>query len=266
MTNPHETPSVAPFAAHVITIDRKLNCACPTLADEPRRRVEAALRNTPWWRDRLGHRRFRQAVAELSTGDAQFGGLVFLGPRMPFAAPPPFADGFEPIQFGTRDPQLMTLGGEAPTREERQTRFALYLVGIVALAALLGVIIGAMRGSTRTLLLALTALPAALTVGLGIAFLVSRATAPWYLVPGALIVVGRGKSPRPFELLTPARACAMIRYVRAGKTVIRMLELWDAAGRSWRRPVSEREAIAFLAGWQSPHPPPPRERLAELVG
>ncbi len=89
----------------------------------------------------------------------------------------------------------------------------------------------------------------------------------WFLLPGAVAIVrARGRPSERLVLCTRRDSCVAIRYIRSGKTTVLVAEVWLADGRSRRRAVSEREALSLLAAWQSPLPPPARERLGELVG
>jgi hypothetical protein len=73
-------------------------------------------------------------------------------------------------------------------------------------------------------------------------------------------------SREPITRLTPSEALASIRWVQAGQARVLLLEIAARDGRNWKRVLSDRQAMAFLAAWRCPLPPPAVERLAELAG
>lgn len=195
-------------------------------------------------------------------------GIVVLGPHMPFEPPPPFDEFFEPIRLlggtGGRDPRLVTLSGEKPTRDERLARIGLPVLYCLALVAAAALLVSALQ--TRSLrepgkvLTGLMGTAAILWAALALGRLGRR----WYLVPGGVAIVRRIGTPRARILVcTPRDTAASLRYVSTGKTTALLLELWRAE-RHWKRVVSEREAISFLAAWRSGLAPPAMAQLREL--
>ncbi len=219
-----------------------------------------------WMLDRWSRKSFRQAaVRELREPAA--GGLVIVATGSGIPVPPPFSEHFEPVQLGAGDPQLQTIVGPELTRDERigwyVNRVLAALVGAIMLFAL-----GALffRSFRRAGLLALVLMGALVAIVVVVHHL-ANLTAEWHLLPGAVAIVRRGRTGAArLRVLRRDSACALLRYVSNGKTTMLVLELWDETGRAERRPVTDREAIAFLATWRSPLPPPDDARLRELVG
>lgn len=258
------TPSPAP--THVVHSDRRRRFLSATLPAGALARLETAFRSGPWYLDRWSRRKFRQAAAEVLASEAREG-LILLGPRLPFDAPPPFGEFFEPIELGARDGQLRLLSGSAPTRQERQVRIVAYVLGIPLAIALLGALLLVLRrGSMRVVAVFCGVVLLVGSVVFGVQML-SRLGGRWFLLPGAVAIARpRGGGSGRLALCTRRDTCVLVRYVSTGKSTVLIAELWPADGRRWRRAMSHREAIGLLAAWQSPLPPPERERLGELAG
>jgi hypothetical protein len=252
--------------AHVVQVDRRLNCASATLAPAALQRLEAALRASTWYRGRWSRREFRQTVMDILRSDAA-GGLAVVSPRLGIEAPAPFVEFFEPIELGAGDAQLKTLSGDAPTRQERVHRWLLLVLAAAGLGVLGPFFVVLLFGGAYRIVMTIVLLLAANGAIIFVAAALTSVLETWFLLPGAVAVRrNRGRPQDRLTLLTRYDTFALLRHVAAGKAVILALELWSADGRKRRRAVSDREAISFLAAWQSPLPPPTREQLAELAG
>lgn len=252
---------------HIVTIDRKWRCTSPTLATAALQRLEAAFRAGRWWQrfpDRWSTRATRAAfLAELSA-DAP-GGLVLLGPRLGFAAPPPFAETFEPVELGANDPQLQTLSGPAPTREERIQRYIFAGLGVLAIAAVWPLTLGVLKLGALRVLGGLGMFGALLALVLLFVWWVLSLNGQWLLVPGGVAILRRRRGRPQIELCTRGDTVANIRLVSNGKTVMTVIELLRRDGRRFRRPVRDREGLAFLAAWQCTQPTPPLQQIRAFV-
>lgn len=253
--------------AHVIVVNRRREFSCATLDAAALGSLEGAFRRVPWWRDRWTHASFRSRLDAMRRDELR-DGVALVGPHTVAHVPPPFDDAFEPIELGVSDPQLRTLSGEAETRHERQSAWVLRILAVVGVIAGAWLLIYWLRGgSTRVAgLIVGVALFTALLIPLARAL--SRIGGHWYLLPGAAAIV-RPRRKRPADrllLCTRLDSFASIRLVSTGKSTFILLELVRNDGRRFRRPVSDREALSFLAAWQSPLPPPSPERLTELAG
>lgn len=257
---------LTPDTPHVIHVDNHKKFTSPTLAPELVARLEKMLRASPWYRDGWSRRQFRDiALATLRSGAS--GGLVILGPRLGFDVPPAFEHLFEPIELGTDDERLKTISGIAPTRQERQMRIVFRVLGVIGAIVAVWMALYVLHGGSKTLPLVLLANAALIAVIIIGAKALSGFGATWYLVPGGVAIVRRGGNRgRRLLLRTRFDSVAAIRWVNLGKTVVLQLELWARLGRKNAVALSQREAISFLAAWRSPHRPPTREELHELVG
>lgn len=249
---------------HIVRVDRRGAMSCPTLDGRHLGDLQAALRMQPWYSDRYGRKAFRQRVLEIMT--SANAGIVLMGPNMSFEPPPPFDEFFEPIRLGQWDERMKVLSGAMPTRQEKMLKWLIpILAGLVALAVLIVVSLGILRGQSRAIALATTLMVGSILVVLIIAS--SRFGSDWYLLPaGVAIRNWWRRRVEPVSVLTPSSAAALLRWVSNGKSTMLVLELWRADGRSWRRAVSEREAISFLAAWRSDEATPTIDRLQELLG
>lgn len=261
-------PAAATAAAtpHIVRVGRRAQFSSATLASAALVRLVAGWKSCPWYRDRWNWRGLAAAVAATQAAEAP-GGLVLIADRVPFDNPPPFAEFFEPIPLGSWDRRLKTLSGEAPTRQERGNRIALWIVGVIVAVLLVPLALAIIRHGWHlaSVLMLGNIVLAAAVIALVVAL--RNLAGRWYLLPGAVAIVRRWKQgPDRLLLLTPRDAWATIRYVSTGKTVVLVVELRPPTGRRLHTTVSEREAISFLAAWQSPHPPPTRAQLAELLG
>lgn len=252
---------------HIVHVDRRRNFSSPTLGAEQVRQLESTFQAVPRWRDRWTNHKFIAAARAVLRAE---GSLVLVGPGMSFEIPPPFVEMFEPIEIAglesNRD-RLKILSGSAPTRQERFGGLAGFIIGALGIGVA-GFLVFAMFNlppaipATAGTTLLLTGVIVALAV------LLQRRGGRWFLVPGGLAILRRpvraGQPPR-ITVFSRPDSCLVYRYVHTGKTVMLVLELWTHAEKVLRRPVSEREAISILAAWQSPHPPPPDQRLEELL-
>lgn len=267
MTPPasESAPPAAP--PHIVSVDNKKNFTSSTLPAPALNRLASVFKSIPWYRDRWSHRTFRRALLHSLHTDAA-AGLVVLGPGVPFTPPLPFTEAFEPVELGAADERLKILSGDAPTRQEVQTRRALWVVlPGVALLFLAGAIAAYIRARPQIQVLA----PIAIFFAIVIATLAATIRwalgwrGRWYLLPAAVAIIYRRKKP-PLKLLTRFNTCALIRYVNAGKTVVLALELLSRDSTRSMTSITQREAVSFLAAWQSPHAPPDPDELTELPG
>lgn len=248
---------------HVVRAEPGSKFSSPSLDWKVVRELESSFK-TPWWLDGWSRRAFRSAAVEIMRRSAP-DGLVFIGRRMSFETPPPFTDAFEPIELGAGDPQLKTLSGDAPTKEERANRWIFGILGVFGALTIIWVVIAVFR-KFPPLIIPIILGPMALVVC--IIFLVSvleKMTAKWYLVPGGVVIVKSGAGRDRMAFFTRLDSCAVVRMISTGKSAMRALEVWSATQKLRRRRVSEREALAFLAAWQSPLPPPEPDRLRDLA-
>jgi len=249
----------------VVTVASNWVCASSTLPSPAVDQIEAALRAAPWYRDRWSLKAFRRTLAETMRQSAA-GGLILVGPRVRLEVPPPFEHLFEPIQIGAGDERFKTLSGEKPTRQERMNRIAVWILAPVGLAVLMTLGFILWIGAPRRI----AAMIFAIATGAALLAFVARHTVDifktWYVLPGSIAIVRRFRRRRErLTILSRFNACAILRYVHAGKVVLLMLELITLDGRREAIAVTEREAISVLAAWQSPHPPPTPAQLRELI-
>lgn len=249
--------------AHIVRLDRKGKFACDTLAADSLAELQSLYKAQPWYTDKLSRKPFRQRILELSQRDKR--GFVVLGPGMSFDPPPPFLEFFEPIQLGTNDPQMVTLSGAKPTRQETAMKVLIALGVLAAIGGLIPLLIALLRGQIRAVSIIVIATAAILVLIAALIYVIQRVAARWFLLPAAVAIRSRIRPKDPLVLLTPLEAAAILRWVSNGKTSMLMLELWRADGKSWRRAVSEREAMSFLAAWRSDEIAPPAEQLEELL-
>lgn len=258
----------APRGAHVIRLDRRSRYSCETLAPAAVSALESVFRNCRWWIDRWHNRKFRSAALEMLNRGAPEG-LAIVGPRMSYEIPKPFCEFFEPIEFGVSDDQWNVLSGDAPTRQEQITRVAAWVFAVVGLIAMVPVVLSFMYSGhilSRITLPIAGAIVGALVFTGAIVWIVRIATGKWFLLPGAVAIIPhKPRNGRRVELLTRQNCIAVIRLVSNGKSSTLMLELWTPDGRRYRRPVSDRTAISFLAAWQSPLAPPTVDQVQELA-
>lgn len=252
----------------IVHIGRRRQFTSATLPAPDLESLAAAYRAAPWWRERLKNPRFRAAARDVLR---RHGSLVLLGPSVNVQNAPPFAELFEPIEFsaglGDASEQIRTVAGEAPRRTDWSATLVVLFAatGILALALLALPLLRVMPPAAFGFLAAVGALVGLIIAG---ALLAQRRGGRWFLVPGAIAVVrppARRGQPARVTVLARRDSCLVYRLVSNGKTTTLFVELWTHAGQTFRRPVSSREAAAILAAWQSPHPPPPDERLQELV-
>jgi hypothetical protein len=255
-------PSAPP---HIVRVNKKKQFSSDSLPPPALNQLASLFKSLPWYRDRWSHKKFRRAILQTLHSDAP-GGLILLGPNIPVTPPPPFPEHFEPIELGASDQRLKILSGEEPTREELRNRRAAWVVlpGLVLLV-LAGIIAAFTRARPPVHIL----IPILVVFG---SFAALATTAirwvvglrgRWYLLPAAVAILVRRKKP-PLTLLTRFDTCAIIRYVNAGKTVVLALELISPPLTRKMIAITHREAISFLAAWQSPHPPPEPNELSEL--
>lgn len=249
--------------AHIVRVDRKLKCASASLSPEILGEIEAALRAAPWW-DRWSGKKLRKALFEIMRTRSP-GGLAIVAPGLSFETPPAFTEFFEPIQFGVGAEELKTLSGAAPTRNERQLRVIAWILGVVGVIAVTALLVSWLAtGSARIVgiiggMIAFTIVLIMLVVSL------QRLFGSWFLLPSAVAIARYFPKPTKLSIFSRRETLAMIRLVSNGKTVMLMLELILPTGKRRATSVSDREAISFLAAWQSPHDPPTREQLSELA-
>ncbi len=247
------------FGAHVVNVDRKWACASATLPPAALQSLEAAYRAVPWYRDRWTHARVVAAQRSILADEAAHG-LILIGPRMPFALPPPFVEFFEPIELNSNDEQLRTLTSPRATRQERVARRVLQGLVLVVLAIFAVTLFMPLIGGMLLGVLALGLLLGVLAEKLNF-------QSGWHLVPGGMAIVDHwAKAGKKLRLLTRHDTIAQVRWAQKGKTQGLALELLGPDGRRFSRFLSERALLAVLAAWQSPLPPPKMEQLCELAG
>ncbi|MFN0137202.1 MAG: hypothetical protein ACKVS9_13925 [Phycisphaerae bacterium] len=244
----------------------------PTLSLAGLQRIQEAYRRVPWYRDRLASATFRREVGQI---EAEFApsGLVFLVGKLPFEVPPAFHEFFEPIElklvrFASQlaDDPMQMLSGEAPTRQERFARVGGYIIVATLAAIFLPIAITLLVGGQYRVLATIFGALAANFALIVLILWLARFAGRWYLIPrGVVIRRSFGLARRRTIVRDRRDTIAMLRYVHTGKSHHLNLDLWSPAGRRWSRPVSEREAISFLAAWQSRREPPTREQLQELT-
>ncbi len=255
---------------HVVRVSRRKQFSSGTLSAAGLGRLEAAFRVGPWYRDRWVCRQFREAALHELEADGA-GGLVLIGSGLSFDTPPPFVERFEPVPLadflGETSEQLKVLSGPAATREERIRRYILIAVGVLAVVGAAALLAGHLRGLPPALIPVTIGMAVLIAVIINLALALQRFWGRWFLVPAGIAIVGGLHHKRgQVTLLTRWNSYAYLRLVHTGKTVLLMLEVVARSGRRYRRNVSEREALGFLAAWQSPQPPPLVGQLQELAG
>jgi hypothetical protein len=254
---------------HVVAVSRRGELSSSTLDAARLARLQAAWRESPWYRDRWTHMIFRAAAIETLRGEPD-AGLVLIHSALKLTPPPAFDEMFEPIPLdgstGDDAPQMLAITGVNRTREERMQRVGLVLIGVLLLCALVPLLTFAIVGRATRPLLVFFGLLAGIA---GLVFCVKFVQGlgrRWYVVPGGTAIVSRGvRDAERVEIRTRSDTVATLRLVSNGKATFRVLELFTADGRRLRQVISERESIAFLAGWASRQTPPSAEMLAEVV-
>ncbi len=262
-------PAVRRPVTHVVRVDRRKGFSSGTLDGPAVERLQSAFGATRWWRDRWAARGFLDAARDVMR---QEGGLAILGPGMSFDVPPPFSEMFEPIEIGRglgyERERLKVLSGEAPTRQEKLGRIGMVIGGVVAVAMGAFLLVSTWGGIRVEGVLGIGGFLAVIAIVIALVVALQRRSGRWFLIPSGIAVVRRpprpGHPPR-VTVLSREDTTAVFRWVSTGKTTVLYLELWTHAGKRFRRPVSEREAISVLAAWQSRQSAPPDERLQELV-
>lgn len=267
----HPTNAAPAQRPHLISIDRRGNFTSPTMPPALLQQLQAVFMKRAWWLDRWSARAFREATSAMAAtgGPAS---TVFISTGVKLDPPPPFDEFFEPIPFevdfdGGLTTRLRDLSGQKPTREERMRPIGVFVVACIVLAACGGLAFAMFQTHSIRILFGVLAMVAiqGLIVALIVALL--RLRGKWHLVPGGVAIVRRYARPmRRLTLLTPRDATASLRYVSTGKTVILTLTLWTRDGQRYSTGVSQRQALAFLATWQSTHPPPTERQLREVLG
>ncbi|MBL8877722.1 MAG: hypothetical protein JNG88_01280 [Phycisphaerales bacterium] len=262
------TPAIQSPIANIVQVDRRGHCVSSSLATDAAQRLNDAFRKRSWWVDRWHNRKFRAAALNMLKAESP-GGLAIIGPRMGFEIPPPFREFFEPIEFGVSDDQWNVLSGDAPTKQERITRVALWIfaiLGIIALVPMVIVLMGSPLAFTRIGLPMGGMLIGVAIFTVAIVWATKLSMGRWFLLPGAVAIVPHSRRSGPrVVLLTRHEHVAVIRWVSNGKSSTLMLEFWNNGKKRYHRPVSDRTAISFLAAWQSPLPPPTPEQVRELA-
>lgn len=254
-----------PVPPHIVHVESDWACSSDSLAPAALRELEVTFRQVPWYRDRWSAKTLRAATSNLLRTSAA-GGLILIGPRTKIDAPPPFEHLFEPIALGADDERLRTLSGEKPTRQERFKQFAIWVAASFGFLVFAAITSGLWFGFSRHVATILLALFTFVAVLVAIVKYAADYVRTWYLLPGSVAILRRLRRGRGrLTLLTRHNACAMLRYVYTGKVVMLMLELITLDGKREALPISDREAMSFLAAWRSPHPPPSREQLGELA-
>lgn len=243
--------------------------ASATLPAAALAQLETAFRAGPWLLDRWSRRRFRHSAGRLLHVAAP-GGLVVIGPGTGIEAPSAFAERFEPVLLtggmDDRSEQLMLLAGSKTTREDRARRVLAVVVTLMAVVLTAGFVIGLLHGMALSAL-ALIGVWVFLMLAVGsLVIWIRRLGGRWFVVPGGVAIIGGpGRHRDELRLFTRHDAAVLLRMIRTGKTHTLSLELVTRGARARRRPVSQREALAFLAAWQSTQPPPTPEQLQELL-
>ncbi|QDV91041.1 hypothetical protein RAS2_21300 [Phycisphaerae bacterium RAS2] len=256
-------------AVHFVHVDRCKQFTSPTLGSDALAGLKQAFLTRFWGLDRWANAVFRHAVRDLARDR---GGLVLIGPGVPFDMPPPFTEKFEPIEvgrgLGDETDRLKTLSGENPTREERIGKTLAWLGGITGVALIAGLAVGFASGQRLAAMSGLLAGAGLVAFTIVIVVALSRRGGHWFLLPGGVAVIrrpARRGGPARITVLSRDDSCLALRYIHTGKTSVLVLELWTHAGGCFRRTVTQREAISIVAAWQSPHDPPPDDKLTELV-
>ena len=249
--------------AYIVQVDRHGNFSCDSLAADLLADLQATYKSQPWYSDKLTCKPFRQRVHDVMRRSGR--GVVIVGPGMSFEAPPPFMEFFEPIQLGTNDPQMQTLSGAKPTRQEKAIWILIVLGLLVAVGGMIPLFIAFMRGQSRVVYSVLLMFGAVAVFVRFLIWFIQRVSGTWFLLPSAVAVRSRRKPQEPLVVLRPRETPALLRWVSNGKSAALILELWQADGKKWRRSVSEREAMTFLAAWRSDEVAPAAEKLAELL-
>lgn len=249
-------------------MDRAGRFSGPTLPADVLERLERQFRSAGWWRDRWRQRGFRDLSREILRTAAP-DGLVIVGPNMGFSIPPPFHELFEPLEFGVSDDQWQVLSGDPPTRHERIMQIALWAWSAVLLGCLVPIVTWIIFAGQipRTMSYLFGVFAGIPLFTLAIIFLVKTLHGKWFLMPGAVAVI-RGRPGRGgrAELFTRLDSVASIRWVSNGKSSSLVLELHRSGQDKRHRPIRDREAIAFLAAWQSRLPPRATDHVQELAG
>lgn len=193
------------------------------------------------------------------------GGLAVVGPGLSFETPAPFTEFFEPIRLGDDAEALKVLSGAAPTRDERHMRVVWWILGVLGFIGMLALLISwAITGSTR-LVAVIAGICLVFIAIILIAKTAMRIGGTWYLLPSGVAIARYLKRPPELVIHSRQDTVAICRMVSTGKSVVLKIELIPSQGKRRSTGVTDREAISFLAAWQSPLDPPKREHLTELI-
>lgn len=255
---------------HFVRVDRRRRLRSETLPARTLQHLESEFHASHWILDRWTRPRFRDAAIRTLSSDAS-GGLVLVGPTIRFNVPPPFTELFEPLPLtggvGGRSAQLDVLTGPEPSRQEKRRRRYYQFVGVVGGIIAIGWLLSPLVGPYPSLMLVL-----AMNVTLHVLIVLlsawwRRRRGRWYLLPAAVAIVGGiGSGPGGLIRLTRFDTVAIVRETETVEGTVPAVELITSTGERYRYVVTEREALAFLAAWQSPRPPPSLEELRELPG
>jgi len=271
MSDKLHSATAAPQRPHLVWIDRRGEFSSPTMPAALVQRFQSVFRRRSWWLDRWSARTFRDAVSAELPREAP-SGAVFISTGVKLDPPPPFDEFFEPIPFelafgGDLENRLRDLSGQKPTREERMRPVGMFIVGLVALLTCGGLAFAMFQSHSIRIVFIVLAMVLLNGLILAIIFALLRLRGKWHLIPGGVAIVRRYARPmRRLTLLTPRDAVATLRYVSTGKTVILTLTLWTYDGKRYAAGVSQRQALGFLAAWQSSHPPPSERQVREVLG
>jgi hypothetical protein len=253
----------------IVQIDRDRKFLSPTLSGPALERMASAFRSASRWRDRWKNANFQAAVRDVLH---ESGGLILFGTEMPFQAPPPFNEMFEPIEIGSgrggnaADLDVLSEDSQASLRRLMWLRWGIAGFGILlAVVPILFIRINRIPVHAISIVVLAFALCGMAVFALTL-FVPNRDR--WFIIPGALAIqhrpTRRNRDPG-VTVLTPKNACLILRHVESGSTVTLVLELWSSDESIYRCAVTERESMGILAAWQSSHAPPTEDRLRELT-
>lgn len=247
---------------YMVSLNWRHRARCDDLPPEALADLQRVLDKTHWPLA-VGFR--QKPLGRLQAWREKHGGasIVFYRSSIARELPPVFDEAFEAIELGTRDPALRTLTGSHATREENAQRFALTLAVAIAVVFSSIALISLFFGS-RTVATALLFVPLAIVIGVVLGHFLQAISPRWLLVPGGVVIAQRRRGELISELLTPQTTIAFLGDQHAHNHRIRYLRLCTRT-RAYRRNLSQREQLAFLAAWPSPVPPPRLHEIRELL-
>ncbi|MGE3182391.1 MAG: hypothetical protein AB7N71_12230, partial [Phycisphaerae bacterium] len=193
--------------------------------------------------------------------------ITLVDQRVHDTMPAPFAQPFEPIELNVDDAAARTLLGDTTIRKSLGEKLltAWLIVLVAAMIVGVGLQLWMSPSRVRTLgYLFMMLVPVPLVI---VAFrFYRRRRSRWFLVPaGVYIADGLQPGMQPAQHIKREEAtAAFVGFGRNRNHHWFFVELWLRERRIYHV-VSRTDALAFIAAWRSPLPPPDERQLAEVA-